>query len=590
MTEKGTAILTRPLMNESFTGDTFARTESRAGSSGRNGRITTGAKAIVWSLEELGVTDIFGIPGGNVMPLYDALIDSSALRHILTRHEQGAGHAAAGYAAASGRVGVTIATSGPGATNLLTAIADAYFSSISMLIITGQVSSALIGTDAFQEADIIGMTTSITKHSFLVTSAEDIAPTLAEAHLIASTGRPGPVLVDITKDAQQASVMFQSPGNPRLPGYRPKTIAHKGQISSAAQLVRQSQRPVLFIGGGVIKADAATELGQLVQLTGIPVVTTPNARGTFPEADERHLGISGRHGTDSAFLALKDSDLVLAIGTGLSERSTGNPAFFAPKAKLIHADIDPTEISKVRIADVSIVGDAKEIIRSLTETLAGDERNRPNLIPRPKRSEDSKGHLTPGREPEDGGLLSPPYVIERIGALTGADGIYVAGAGEHQAWAARHIECNHPKSWLNSASPGYGVPAAMGAKVAQPDHKVWAIDSDAGFQMTNQELATCTVNHIPIKVAILNTGKSGQGQDIADRSRQTIDVNTVAHPDFVKLANAFGALAIRVSKPDEVDAAIMLALDTNDRTVVIDFAVPAGDVPLRLGGITRCGH
>jgi acetolactate synthase-1/2/3 large subunit len=532
----------------------------------RNGTITTGAKAIVWSLEALGISDIFGIPGGNVIPLYDALMDSRTIRNILTRHEQGAGHAAEGYAAASGRVGVTVATSGPGATNLITAIADAYFNSIPILIITGQVSSALMGTDAFQEADILGMTTPITKHSFLVTAAEDIAPTIAKAHLIASTGRPGPVLVDITKDAQQAPVTFQWPTRPKLPGYKVTTHASKRQITSAVRLIREAKRPVLLIGGGVIKAAATAELWQLVQATDMPVVTTPNARGAFPEAHERHMGISGPYGHASAGFMLQDADLIIAIGTSLSAiRTVDNPEPFSHNARLIHTDIDPAEVGRIRKADISIVGDAKHVLQALTDSLSGNEGHTPYVHLQTMPPTNTHDLMTPARDP-DNGLLNPEYVSERIGALAGTEAIYAVGAGYHHTVTARSMQCNRPNSWLNSSTPGYGVPAAMGAKVAKPDFAVWAIDSDRYFQMTNQELATCTVNNIPIKVAILNTSKSTQSSATIHRGPE---------PDLVKLAEAFGALAIRVSNPDDVDRSIKLAMDTNDRTVVLDFAVSA---------------
>jgi acetolactate synthase-1/2/3 large subunit len=542
----------------------------------RNGSITSGAQAIVWSLESLGVSDIFGIPGGNVIPLYNALMDSTEIRHILVRHEQGGGHAAAGYAAATGKVGVMVATSGPGATNLITAIADAHFRSLPMLIVTGQVSSKLMGTDAFQEADIIGMTASITKHSFLVTTAEDIAPTLAEAHLIASTGRPGPVLVDITKDAQQATTEFHWPPEPKLPGYKPRTKVHQRQIESAVQLILEANQPVLLTGGGVITAEATAQLRKFVQLADIPVVTTPDARGAFPESDGHHHGVLGEHGSPSAQTTLRDSDLIIAIGTSLNEHST-RIQLAKPAVKLIHADIDPAEVGRVRAADLSIVGDAKHVLHALTENLAYRQQNAPVPLPRPSTAERLQKQ-PPGRYLE-AGLLNPQYVLGRIGALTGPSGVYAAGAGQHQKSAA-HLQCNQPRSWLNSSAPGYSLPAAMGAKVARPDRTVWAIDSADQFQMTNQELATCMVNHIPIKVAILNSTprrKAATGPE---------PVHAAAPPDFVKLAEAFGALAVRVTKAGEVEEAIKVALDTNDRAVVIEFAVGVSDGPLQTGAGT----
>lgn len=493
------------------------------------------------------------------MPLYDALMDSVAIRHILTRHEQGAGHAAEGYAAASGRVGVAIATSGPGATNLVTPIADAHTGSVPILIITGQVSSELIGTDAFQEADIIGITTPIIKHSLLVTTAEEIPSALANAHRIASTGRPGPVLVDITKDAQQGSAVFRWPTKVGLPGYNPRTWGEISQINAAVQLIAQSERPVLYIGGGVTQANASIELADLVEATGIPIVTTLAARGVFPDSDERHLGLPGEHGAALAGIALQECDLVIAIGARFHERMTCNPTMFAPKAKVIHADIDPTEISKIHIADISIVGDAKNVIRSLTDAFVStDAWTTSDFGPWWKELTELRRKLPVKYETPDDDLLSPQQVIERIGALTGQDAVYVVGAGQHQISGAQLASCNRPKSWLTSGGPGYGVPAAMGAKVAEPDRVVWTIVGDGCFQMTNQELATCTVNRIPIKVAVLNTTLVGGHRRI---------------PDFVKLAEAYGALALRVTKPEQIETAIELALATKDRTVLIDFAV-----------------
>ncbi|MFF1880666.1 thiamine pyrophosphate-binding protein [Pseudarthrobacter sp. NPDC058196] len=533
----------------------------------RNGAITTGAKAIVWSLEELGISAIFGIPGGNVIPLYDALMDSRTVRNILTRHEQGAGHAAEGYAAASGRVGVAVATSGPGATNLITAVADAYFNSVPMLIITGQVSSALMGTDAFQEADILGMTTPITKHSFLVTAAEDIAPTIAKAHLIASTGRPGPVLVDITKDAQQAPVTFQWPAQSKLPGYRSTTHASRRQISLAVQHIREATRPLLFIGGGVVKAAATAELRQFVESIDLPVVTTPKGRGAFPEAHERHLGVTGPYGHASARIMLQEADLIIAIGTSLNAMtSSSSPERFAHTAKLIHADIDPAEVGRIHKADVSIVGDAKDVLHALAEAFSGTDAHAPSagLGKMPLQNTDGHDLRDGGRDP-DNGLLNPDYVFARISALTGTEAVFAMGAGYHHTMAAQSLQCNRPNSWLNSSTPGYGVPAAMGAKVAEPDRAVWAIDNDRYFQMTNQELATCTLNNIPIKVAIFNTSMSTQGTTSP----------AGPEPDLVKLAEAYGAMAVRVSNPEDIDHAIKLAMDTNDRTVVLDFVISA---------------
>ncbi|MGK2853368.1 MAG: acetolactate synthase large subunit [Microbacteriaceae bacterium] len=547
--------------------------------------ILTGSGAVLRSLEYLGVTDVFGLPGGAIMPFYDELMASTAIRHILVRHEQGAGHAAEGYAAATGRVGVAIATSGPGATNLVTAIADAYMDSVPLLAITGQVFSTLMGTDAFQEVDIIGVTMPITKHSFLVTRAEDVPATLAAAYHIASTGRPGPVLVDITKDAQQNSAPFIWPPKIELPGYRPVTKPHGKQVQAAAALLREARKPVFYVGGGVIRARASAELLTLAEKVGAPVVTTLMARGAFPDSHPLHLGMPGMHGTVPAVLALQESDLIVSLGARFDDRVTGKISEFAPGAKIVHVDIDPAEISKIRAADVPIVGDAREVIIELSQAFTvATEGESYDYAEWWTYLNDLKEKFPLGYTPPEDGLLSPQAVIQRIGELTGPEAIYAAGVGQHQMWAAQFIKYERPNAWLNSGGAGtmgYGVPAAMGAKVAEPDRVVWAIDGDGCFQMTNQELATCTINNIPIKVAIINNSSLGmvrQWQTLFYEGRHSFtDLNTghdtVMIPDFVKLAEAYGALGIRVTKPEEVDAAIMLALETNDRPVVIDFIV-----------------
>ncbi|MFC5928659.1 acetolactate synthase large subunit [Cryobacterium melibiosiphilum] len=551
--------------------------------------VLSGSGAIIRTLELLGVTDVFGIPGGAVIPLYDELMTQDKIRHILVRHEQGAGHAAQGYASSSNRVGVAIATSGPGATNLVTAIADAYMDSVPLLCITGQVFSTLMGTDAFQEADIIGITMPITKHSFLCKRAEDIPAAIAAAHHIASTGRPGPVLVDITKDAQQGLAPFIWPPKLDLPGYRPVTKAHGKQVQAAAQLLRSAKKPVLYVGGGVIRAQASAELLALAEATGAPVVTTLMARGAFPDSHPQHLGMPGMHGTVPAVLALQESDLIVSLGARFDDRVTGKISEFAPHAAVVHVDVDPAEISKIRNADVPIVGDAKEVIADLTIAFADALRTGTGT-----ESVDTADWWTylnglqeefplGFSEPADG-LLAPQYVIKRIGELTGPEAVYAAGVGQHQMWAAQYIKYERPNAWLNSGGAGtmgYSVPAAMGAKVAQPDRVVWAIDGDGCFQMTNQELATCTINKIPIKVAIINNSSLGmvrQWQSLFYDGRHSFtDLNTghgtAMVPDFVKLAEAYGALGIRVTSADQVDDAIKLALATNDRPVVIDFIV-----------------
>jgi len=549
--------------------------------------VLTGAQAVVRSLELLGISDVFGLPGGAILPVYDPLLDSSRLRHILVRHEQGAGHAAEGYASASGKLGVAIATSGPGATNLVTAIADAHMDSVPMLAITGQVFSNLMGTDAFQEADIVGITMPITKHSFLVKRAEDIPATIAAAVHIATTGRPGPVLVDITKDAQQDTFEFQWPPKVDLPGYRPITKAHGKQVQAAAQLIADAKRPVLYVGGGIIRAHASDELLALAEATKAPVVTTLMARGAFPDSHPQHLGMPGMHGTVPAVLALQEADLLIALGARFDDRVTGKAALFAPNAKVVHVDIDPAEISKIRVADVPIVGDVKDVLVDLLaayrDTAAGAA---PELDEWWATLDGLREEFPLGYTPTSDGLLAPQYVIQRIGELTGPEGVYASGVGQHQMWSAQFIKYERPNSWLNSGGAGtmgYAVPAAMGAKVAEPDRVVWAIDGDGCFQMTNQELATCTLNDIPIKVAVINNSSLGmvrQWQTLFyDGRYSNTDLNTghdsVRVPDFVTLAEAYGALGIRVTKEEEVDAAIKLALETNDRPVVIDFVVSA---------------
>jgi acetolactate synthase-1/2/3 large subunit len=549
--------------------------------------VLTGAQAVVRSLELLGVTDVFGLPGGAILPVYDPLMDSSELRHILVRHEQGAGHAAEGYAAASNKIGVAIATSGPGATNLVTAIADAYMDSVPIVCITGQVFSNLMGTDAFQEADIVGITMPITKHSFLVKRAEDIPGAIASAFEIAGTGRPGPVLVDITKDAQQAEAAFVWPPKIDLPGYRPVTKAHGKQIQAAAHLLAGAKKPVLYVGGGVIRSQASAELLKLAETTGAPVVTTLMARGAFPDSHPQQLGMPGMHGTVPAVLALQESDLLVSLGARFDDRVTGKAALFAPNAKVVHVDIDPAEIGKIRAADVPIVGDLKDVLVDLEAAFRGEiGGSSPDTEEWWSYLEGLRTEFPLGYAQPTDGLMSPQYVISRIGELTGPEGIFAAGVGQHQMWAAQFIKYERPNAWLNSGGAGtmgYSVPAAMGAKVAEPDRQVWAIDGDGCFQMTNQELATCAINDIPIKVAIINNSSLGmvrQWQTLFYDGRYShTNLNTghgtVRIPDFVKLAEAYGCLALRVEREEDVDAAIKLALETNDRPVVIDFVVSA---------------
>ena len=553
----------------------------------------TGAQALVAALEKLGVDVVFGIPGGAILPAYDPLFDSR-LRHILVRHEQGAGHAATGYAQVTGRPGVCMATSGPGATNLVTPLADAYMDSVPVVAITGQVPSGLIGTDGFQEADIAGITLPITKHNFLVTSADDIARTVAEAFHVASTGRPGPVLVDIAKDALQAKTTFRWPVPFDLPGYHPVTRPHSRQVREAARMMAAAQRPVLYVGGGVIKAGASKELLALAELTGMPVVTTLMARGGFPSSHRQNLGMPGMHGAVAAVGALQKADLLIALGARFDDRVTGRLDSFAPGAAVVHADIDPAEISKNRRADVPIVGDCREVITELLAAVQAEQEagNQADLSAWWSQLEGWRNTYPLGYSEPGDGSLSPQYVIERIGKMVGPDAVYVAGVGQHQMWAAQFISHENPGHWLNSGglgTMGYAVPAAMGAKVGRPETAVWAIDGDGCFQMTNQELATCAVEGIPVKIAIINNGNLGmvrQWQTLFYNERYShtdLDRTGAAPagesplgtriPDFVKLAEAYGCVGLRCEEAANVDAVIEEAMKINDRPVVIDFIV-----------------
>ena len=539
----------------------------------------TGAQALVRSLENVGAETVFGIPGGAILPAYDPLFDSPNVRHILVRHEQGAGHAAEGYAMVTGKVGVCMATSGPGATNLVTPLADAHMDSVPIVAITGQVGSAAIGTDAFQEADIRGITMPITKHSFLVTKAHDIAPAMAAAFHIAGTGRPGPVLVDVTKDALQARTRFEWPRNLDLPGYRPVLKPHSKQVREAAKLILESRRPVLYVGGGVVKAAAWNELADLAELTGIPVVTTLMARGVFPDSHPQNMGMPGMHGTVAAVGALQRSDLLITLGARFDDRVTGQLSSFAPLAKVIHADIDPAEISKNRVADVPIVGDCKEVITELTALLKS-VGNLPDIAEWVHYLKDLKRRYPTGYDEPVGGELSPQHVIKRIGDLTGPDAYYAAGVGQHQMWASHFLPWELPGRWLNSGglgTMGYCVPAAMGAKVGKPDAIVWGIDGDGCFQMTNQELVTCALEGIPIKIAVINNQSLGmvrQWQTLFYNSRYSnTDLNTHRVPDFPKLAEAMGCVGLRAEETSEVDAVIEKALSINDVPVVVEFLV-----------------
>ncbi|GAA2473264.1 acetolactate synthase large subunit [Streptomyces thermolineatus] len=582
-------------MTEQATGVPHPQPRARSAAQQPTVEHVTGAQSLIRSLEEVGADTVFGIPGGAILPAYDPMMDSTRVRHVLVRHEQGAGHAATGYAQATGKVGVCMATSGPGATNLVTPIADAHMDSVPIVAITGQVSSKAIGTDAFQEADICGITMPITKHNFLVTRAEDIPRTIAEAFHIASTGRPGPVLVDIAKDALQARTTFSWPPHTELPGYRPVTKPHAKQIREAARLVTGARRPVLYVGGGVLKAGATSELRILAELTGMPVTTTLMGIGAFPDSHRQHIGMPGMHGSVSAVTALQKADLIVALGARFDDRVTGKLETFAPFAKVVHADIDPAEISKNRAADVPIVGDAREVLADLIVAVQAEHEagHRGDYADWWKQIDSWRETYPLGYDLPADGSLSPQQVIQRIGELAPAGTVFAAGVGQHQMWASQFIGFEEPRTWLNSGGAGtmgYAVPAAMGAKAGRPEATVWAVDGDGCFQMTNQELVTCALNNIPIKVAIINNGALGmvrQWQTLFYNQRYS---NTVLHsgpgaqeaaqatrgtrvPDFVKLAEAMGCYGLRCESPDQLDAVIEKANSLNDGPVVVDFIV-----------------
>jgi len=551
---------------------------------GNEGRRTmsqmNGASSLVASLEAAGVDVMFGIPGGAILPAYDPIF-SSSIRHILVRHEQGAGHAATGYAQVTGRVGVCIATSGPGATNLVTPLADAAMDSVPVVAITGQVPSLAIGTDAFQEADIRGITMPFAKHNYLITNPADIPRAIAEAFHIASSGRPGPVLVDIAKDALQAMTDFKYPTSVNLAGYKPKSMPDNQSILDAAALITQSSKPVFYVGGGVIKANASRELLELAQLLGAPVVTTLMARGAFPDSHPLHLGMPGMHGTVAAVTALQKADLLITLGARFDDRVTGKLSTFAVNAKVIHADIDPAEIGKNRFADVAVLGDLKNTISALIPALKSAlAKNQPDLTPWLNQMNSLRAAYPLGYDKPSDGTLSPQYVIERLGKISGPDAIFAAGVGQHQMWASQFVSYENPRTWLNSGglgTMGYAVPAAMGAKVGAPDTTVWAIDGDGCFQMTNQELVTCALNNIPIKVAIINNESLGmvrQWQTLFYEGRYSnTNLESKRIPNFPMLAEAMGCVGLSCEREEDVDATIEKAMGINDQPVVIDFRV-----------------
>ena len=543
----------------------------------KKGDKLTGAQSLIYSLEQEGVRHIFGIPGGTILPAYDPLIDSS-IRHILCRHEQGAAHAADGYAQAGGKPGVCFATSGPGATNLVTGLASAWMDSVPMVAITGQVNTFAIGGDAFQEADVTGITLPVTKHNYLVMDVHDIPQVVNEAFHIATTGRPGPVVIDIPKDILQATTEWWYPDSIDLPGYRPRTFGDPRQIRQAVELIAQARRPVVYAGGGIIKSFASDELREFCELTGIPAVTTLMARGAMPDDHPLALGMPGMHGNYTAVTSMQQADLLIALGTRFDDRVTGKLSEFAPDAKIIHVDIDPSEIGKNRMPDVGIVGNAKHVIRQFTEEWKRQSPQQPDLTSWRGRLDEWKAKY-PLRYPEESsnGQLLPQYVVDTIGRVTNGDAVYASGVGQHQMFASQYIRFKRPNSWVNSGgvgAMGYGVPAGMGAKVARPDDDVWVIDGDGCFQMTCQELATMTTENIPIKIGILNNAYLGmvrQWQELFYDGRFSGIYLGQDCPDYVKLAEAYGAIGFRVEHPEEVEPVVEKAQSITDRTVVIDF-------------------
>ena len=553
-----------------------------------------GGQALIKSLELEGVEVIFGLPGGAILPVYDPIIDSP-IRHVLVRHEQGAGHMAEGYATVTGRPGVAMVTSGPGATNIVTPLANAYMDSTPMVVITGQVPSKAIGTDAFQEVDIVGITRGVTKHNELVTEAADIPLAIRQAFHIATTGRPGPVLVDIPKD-------IVDPTNPRsamewiwpsdaevassLPGYRPTLKGHPRKVKDAAQAISAARRPVIYAGGGILKARAAEALLDLAELTGIPVVTTLMARGAFPDGHELCLGMPGMHGNYTAVTAMQRADLLIALGSRFDDRVTGKLDGFAPDAKIIHVDIDPAELGKVRQPDIPIVGDCRLVIEEIAaaiRTLGGTEGQADRSEWRSTISGWQEKYPLRYEQSEPGELLKPQYVLEELRDRSPEDSIVASGVGQHQMWTSQYWKFNHPYTWVNSGglgTMGFAVPAAIGAKVGMPDRTVWAVDGDGCFQMTAQELVTAATERIPVKIAILNNAYLGmvrQWQEMFYEERYSEVYLSPDLPDYVKWAEAMGCIAIRVESPEEVGPAIDKANSINDRPVVIEFRTDSSE-------------
>jgi acetolactate synthase-1/2/3 large subunit len=538
----------------------------------------TGAQALIKSLEMEKVEVMFGLPGGAILPVYDPLIDSS-IRHILVRHEQGAGHMASGYAHATGRPGVAMVTSGPAATNIVTPLCDAYMDSVPIVVITGQVPYAVIGTDAFQECDTVGITMPVTKHNWLISDAQDIPRVVREAFHVATTGRPGPVLVDLPKDVANTPMDWYWPEKVDLPGYKPNVKGHPKQIKDAARVIQEAQRPVIYAGGGILKAGASNALRELAEVTGIPVVTTLMGRGGIPDEHPLCLGMPGMHGNYTAVTSMQRSDLLIALGARFDDRVTGKVATFAPNAKVIHVDIDPAELGKVRHADVPIVGDVRAVIEELTKAVKAEhaKHERPDISQWMTQIRSWQADYPLKYKQEEGGPLKPQYVIERLRENTPDDCILVAGVGQHQMWASQLWKFKHPNTWINSGglgTMGYAVPAAVGAKVGRPDRMVWAVDGDGCFQMTAQELVTASAERIPVKIAILNNAYLGmvrQWQELFYEERYSEVYLSPDLPDYVKWAEAMGCVGMRVDTADDVVTTIEKANEIDDRPVVIDF-------------------
>jgi acetolactate synthase-1/2/3 large subunit len=542
----------------------------------------TGAQALIKSLELEGTEVVFGLPGGAILPAYDPLLDSP-IRHILVRHEQGAGHMAEGYAHATGRPGVAVVTSGPAATNIVTPLCDAYMDSVPMVCITGQVPSSAIGTDAFQECDTVGITRSITKHNELVMDPQDIPRVVREAFHIATTGRPGPVLVDVPKDVLQQSMDWYWPEEISLPGYRPVSDAQPEQIRRAVELMLVSERPVLYVGGGVLKARAAGPLLELAELLQIPVVTTLMARGAFPDSHPLCLGMPGMHGNYTAITSMQQADLLVALGSRFDDRVTGKVGSFAPGAKIIHVDIDPAEHGKVRRPDVSIVADCRKAIEAMVAEVRRQlDAGSTQVDITPWRSTLSgwqeKYPLT-YEQSLPGDALKPQYCLEQLRDNAPPGTIVVSGVGQHQMWSSQYWKFDEPYTWINSGglgTMGFAVPAAIGAKVGMPGKTVWAVDGDGCFQMTAQELVTAAIERIPIKVAVLNNSYLGmvrQWQEMFYDERYSEVYLSPDLPDFVKWSEAMGCIGIRVESPEEVEPAIQKANEIDDRPVVVEFRV-----------------